>query len=66
MILAEAVRNRLGPNAIRTDHECTGVEQDEAGATVHFKDPSRGRMRESVRADVVIACDGINSAIRKQ
>jgi len=66
VILAEAVRNRLGPNAIRTDHECTGVEQDEAGATVHFKDPSRGRMRESVRADVVIACDGINSAIRKQ
>jgi 2-polyprenyl-6-methoxyphenol hydroxylase-like FAD-dependent oxidoreductase len=66
VILAEAVRNRLGPNAIRTDHECTGVEQDETGATVHFKDPSRGRMRESVRADVVIACDGINSAIRKQ
>jgi len=66
VILAEAVRNRIGPNAIRTDHECTGVEQAEAGATVHFKDPSRGRMRESVRADVVIACDGINSAIRKQ
>ena len=38
----------------------TGVEQDEAGATVHFN------KRESVRADVVIACDGINSAIRKQ
>jgi 2-polyprenyl-6-methoxyphenol hydroxylase-like FAD-dependent oxidoreductase len=66
VILAEAVRNQLGPDAIRTDHECTGVEQDEAGATVHFRDPSRGRMRESVRADVVIACDGINSAIRKQ
>lgn len=66
VILANAVRDRLGPEAICTGYECTGVEQDEDRATVHFQDSSTGRGRESVRADVVIACDGINSAIRKQ
>ncbi len=60
MILYKAARDRLGSDAIRTDHECTGVEQDERGATVHFK------ARESIRADVVVDCEGINSAIRKQ
>lgn len=66
VILADAVRNRLGADAVRTDHECIGVEQDEGGATVHFTETSTGCRRESLRADVVIACDGINSAIRKQ
>ena len=60
MILYEAARDRLGADAICTDHECTGVEQDERGATVHFK------ARESIRADVVVDCEGINSAIRRQ
>ena len=61
MILYKAARDRLGADAIRTDHECTGVEQDERGTIVHFK----GRA-DSVRADVVVDCEGINSAIRKQ
>ena len=60
MIIYEVVRKRLGPDAIRLDHDCVGVEQDEAGVTVRFN------KRDSVRADIVIACDGINSAIRKQ
>ncbi len=60
MILYRAARERLGDDAIRTDHEALSVEQDEAGATVHFK------AREPVRADVVIDCEGINSAIRRQ
>ena len=65
MILYNAARNRLGADAIRTDHECTGVEQDERGAMVHFKAGAGGK-RDSVRADVVVDCEGINSAIRKQ
>ncbi|HZL39819.1 MAG TPA: flavin-dependent oxidoreductase [Pseudolabrys sp.] len=60
VILYEAARKQLGPNAILLDHDCSGVEQDDAGATVHFN------KRDDVRADVVIACDGISSAIRKQ
>ncbi len=60
MILFNAAQERLGPAAILTDHECTGVEQDERSAIAHFK------ARESVRADIVVDCEGINSAIRKQ
>jgi 5-methylphenazine-1-carboxylate 1-monooxygenase len=66
VVLYEAVKKRLGPDAVVTDSECVGVEQDESGATVHFKRTSTGEARESARADVVIACDGINSALRKQ
>jgi 5-methylphenazine-1-carboxylate 1-monooxygenase len=65
MILYKAARDRLGADAIRTDHECTGVEQDERGATVHFK-AGAGGARDSIRVDVVVDCEGINSAIRKQ
>ena len=60
LILFEAARAKLGHDAILLDHDAISVEQDEAGATVHFS------KRDSVRADVVIACDGINSALRRQ
>jgi 2-polyprenyl-6-methoxyphenol hydroxylase-like FAD-dependent oxidoreductase len=66
VILYEAVRKRLGPDTVLTDCECTGVEQNESGATVRFKQTSTGKARDSVRANVVIACDGINSILRKQ
>jgi 5-methylphenazine-1-carboxylate 1-monooxygenase len=66
LILVKAVRDRLGDDAVRTDHECTDVVQDEHGATVSFRETSTGRQVPEVRADVVIACDGINSAIRKR
>src|SRR6188768_3241138 len=65
MILYRAALARLGADGVVTDQECTGFEQDEKGVTVHFKG-SNGQARPSVRADAVIACDGINSAIRKQ
>jgi 2-polyprenyl-6-methoxyphenol hydroxylase-like FAD-dependent oxidoreductase len=60
VILYEAARTQLGADAILLDHDCTGVTQDDVGATVHFN------KRDDVRADVVIACDGINSALRRQ
>ncbi len=66
LVLYEAVQERLGREAVLTDRECTQIEQDERGTTVHFKRTSTGKSLESVRADVVIACDGVNSAIRKQ
>jgi 2-polyprenyl-6-methoxyphenol hydroxylase-like FAD-dependent oxidoreductase len=66
VILYEAVQKRLGEGSVVTDCECVSLEQDDAGATVHFKQASTGKPRESVRADVVIACDGINSVLRKQ
>ena len=55
VVLYEAVQQRLGPYAVITDCECVSVEQDETGATIHFKQTSTGHTRPSVRADVVIA-----------
>jgi 2-polyprenyl-6-methoxyphenol hydroxylase-like FAD-dependent oxidoreductase len=66
LILYDAVKKNLGADAVVTDCECTSVEQDETGATAHFKRTSTGETRDKVRADAVIDCEGINAAIRKQ
>lgn len=66
MVLLEAVNARYGAGFVHTNHFCTGVEQDDNGVTVHFKETSSGRPLESVRGDIAIACDGVNSVIRKQ
>lgn len=66
LILFDEALAELGPQHIHTGHRCTGVEQDASGATVHFADSITGAALPSVKADVVVACDGINSAIRKQ
>jgi 5-methylphenazine-1-carboxylate 1-monooxygenase len=66
MILYEAALARLGPDAIRTDHDCVGVEQDETGATASFRSTATGSPLAPVRGAAVIACDGINSGVRRQ
>jgi 5-methylphenazine-1-carboxylate 1-monooxygenase len=65
-ILFDAAIQRLGANRVHTDHRCVGVEQGATDATVHFVKASNGLSLPSVMADVVVACDGIHSAIRKQ
>ena len=64
-ILFDAACERVGRGHIHTDHVCTGVAQDGGGAMAFFT-ANGGAARPPVRADAVIACDGINSAIRKQ
>ncbi len=64
-ILYEAVRERLGAGRVHLDHRCVGVDQDAAGATLRF-DSAGGTVLPGVRADVVVACDGVNSAVRRQ
>jgi 2-polyprenyl-6-methoxyphenol hydroxylase-like FAD-dependent oxidoreductase len=66
VILYRAAAARLGPEGIRTNHDCVRVEQDDSGATAFFAEHSTGRALPPVRADAIIACDGINSVIRKQ
>jgi len=66
MVLLDAFCDRVGANRLRTGHHCTAVEQDGTGVTVHFSDGPGGANRATVRGSVAIACDGINSAIRKQ
>lgn len=66
-VLARAVVDRLGPDALVTGHRCVSAEQDEHGVTVHFRLGSdEGAPTVSARADAVVACDGVHSAIRKQ
>ena len=66
MILLEEFRSRAGGDRIVTNSHCVGVAQDEAGVTVTFSDGPGGKNRFAVRGRVAIACDGINSAVRKQ
>jgi 2-polyprenyl-6-methoxyphenol hydroxylase-like FAD-dependent oxidoreductase len=49
-----------------TGRRCTGVTQDDGGVELHLQDATGGAAVDSVRADVLIACDGVNSAIRRQ
>src|SRR5262249_30807512 len=51
---------------IHTNHDCVGIEQDDAGATIWFREFTSDRRLEPARARAVIACDGVNSAIRRQ
>jgi 5-methylphenazine-1-carboxylate 1-monooxygenase len=65
-ILFDAAVKRLGANRVHTNYRCAGVTQDALGATVHFVQGTDGAHLSPVQADIVIACDGIHSAIRKQ
>jgi len=58
-ILAAAVRDRLGPDALVLGARCTGIEQDANGVTLHFENGA------AARADAAIGCDGIHSAVRR-
>lgn len=64
-ILFDAVVERLGAPHVHTNHRCVHVEQDESGATLRFVRSTDGASLPHVRADVVIACDGVNSAVRR-
>jgi len=63
-ILYRAAMDRLGAGAIHLDHRCAGVEQDASHATLRFN-TSAGTPLPPAEADVVVACDGVNSAVRR-
>jgi 2-polyprenyl-6-methoxyphenol hydroxylase-like FAD-dependent oxidoreductase len=62
-VLLAAVRERLGPDAVRTGHRLVGVDQDADEVRARFAD-HQGRTPEPARGDVLIAADGIHSAVR--
>jgi 2-polyprenyl-6-methoxyphenol hydroxylase-like FAD-dependent oxidoreductase len=66
MVLLEAFKSRAGADRILTNHHCVGVEQDDHGVTLHFAVGSNDAAGKSVRGRAAVACDGINSVIRKQ
>jgi 5-methylphenazine-1-carboxylate 1-monooxygenase len=66
LALVDAFRERAGHDRIVTNSHCTGVAQDETGVIVTFADGPGGKNRFTAQGRVAIACDGINSAVRKQ
>jgi 2-polyprenyl-6-methoxyphenol hydroxylase-like FAD-dependent oxidoreductase len=66
LALYRAVQERIGRDCVVTDRLCVAMEQDESSARLMFKETSTGRALPAVAADIVIACDGVNSALRKQ
>lgn len=66
MILLAAATERLGKDRIVTGWQCTGFTQDAQQATAQFRSTASGAALPDQSADVIVACDGIHSAIRKQ
>jgi 2-polyprenyl-6-methoxyphenol hydroxylase-like FAD-dependent oxidoreductase len=64
-VLLDAVRDRIGAENFITGHRCSAVEQDEAGVTAHFVSPD-GAALASETGDILVACDGIHSTVRRQ
>ncbi|HEX5497168.1 MAG TPA: flavin-dependent oxidoreductase [Mycobacteriales bacterium] len=60
-VLLRAVRERLGPDAVRLGRPAVRVSQDDRRATVHFADHA-----DPAGADAVIGADGIHSVVRAQ
>jgi 2-polyprenyl-6-methoxyphenol hydroxylase-like FAD-dependent oxidoreductase len=64
-LLLEAVRERIGEERVHLGWKCAGVAQDDAGVAARFATVAGAPLAEQ-RGDVAIACDGINSVVRKQ
>ncbi|HWK44234.1 MAG TPA: flavin-dependent oxidoreductase [Stellaceae bacterium] len=67
-VLHEAVLERLGPGAIHTGHRLVAVEQDAGGVAARFVGRREGGERQgsetAIRGDMLVAADGIHSAVR--
>ena len=66
MTLLRAAQERIGAQNILCGRRCVAVEQDASGVIAHFAESKTDRSLGPERAHVLIACDGINSTVRKQ
>ncbi len=64
-VLLDAVRARIGPANVIAGHRCVAVAQDERAVTAHFAGPG-GEALPAQHGDVLVACDGIHSVVRRQ
>lgn len=60
--LADAVSDRLGPDAIRTGQRLDGFTQNKEGVTTNF---ATDNGLDSVACDLLIGADGIHSTVRQ-
>ena len=65
MILLAAVRDRLGPGAVRTATAFVSFAESPAGVVVRVRDRSSGAVSE-LRGDVLVGADGLYSRVRAQ
>jgi 2-polyprenyl-6-methoxyphenol hydroxylase-like FAD-dependent oxidoreductase len=63
-VLHQLVLERLGPEAIRMGLRCRGYSQ--TGQRVSLEFARADGSLEQADADLVVACDGVNSAVRAQ
>ena len=59
-VLLDAAVERVGADRVVMDRQCVGVDQDDSGVTLRFREVA------PVRADIAIACDGVNSTVRRR
>jgi 5-methylphenazine-1-carboxylate 1-monooxygenase len=64
-VLLDAVLERLGADNFITGWRCTGFAQDDGHVTARFAGPDGAALAPQT-GDVLIACDGIHSAVRTQ
>jgi len=64
-ILFDAAVSRLGANKVHTGMRCTGFSQNADGVQIDFSNAHTGQP-VSVKAQIAVACDGVNSVMRKQ
>lgn len=65
-VLANAVRHRLGDDALKAGWTCVGAETRGDHAIARFRDTQSGADLPPQRAEAVVACDGLHSVIRSQ
>lgn len=63
-VLWNAAVQRLGADRLHVGHRCIGIDPAEGGATLRFEAGGQGSTVQ-VNAGVVVACDGVNSTIRR-
>jgi 2-polyprenyl-6-methoxyphenol hydroxylase-like FAD-dependent oxidoreductase len=66
MILYETACARLGADRIELNRTCIAVEQHENNVRALVQETTTGRTLPAAEGSLVIACDGVNSTIRKQ
>jgi 2-polyprenyl-6-methoxyphenol hydroxylase-like FAD-dependent oxidoreductase len=64
-ILFEAAVKRLGKEKVHTGMRCTAFSQDKDGVQIEFFN-AHTQTAETHTAQIAVACDGVNSIIRKQ
>src|SRR5690348_12809521 len=65
-VLLAAARERLGEDRLTFGARFVRAEQDDAGVSTHFERAGAGPAGFTATGSVLVGCDGIHSAVRKQ